>query len=220
MRTSAMQKPWIAALKAGIIGHSRGPKQDPDGRKTRLPVKMAPHAPVAQLDRGWSPKPKAWFDSRRARQILQRSSSSPRCSLNEPIGLGALFLSSFLAATLPPGGSELVFAGVLASGRATVWPARRWPHGQSLGGEFLPRWPADARAKDRRTNARLGAAPGCAGAVAVVVPGLAMRCAWRAAGCGSIRGGRRYSWPSANSALLRDRRAGYLMRHAVAGALR
>jgi membrane protein YqaA with SNARE-associated domain len=36
--------------------------------------------------------------------------------LNESVGLGALFLSSFLAATLLPGGSELVFAGVLASG--------------------------------------------------------------------------------------------------------
>ncbi|MGH8767599.1 MAG: hypothetical protein ACREVZ_16815 [Burkholderiales bacterium] len=40
--------------------------------------------------------------------------------MNESVGLGALFLSSFLAATLLPGGSELVFAGVLASGAASV----------------------------------------------------------------------------------------------------
>ncbi len=32
-------------------------------------------------------------------------------------------MSSFLAATLLPGGSEFVFAGVLASGAATLWPA-------------------------------------------------------------------------------------------------
>ncbi|MGH9844793.1 MAG: hypothetical protein ACREEM_39250 [Blastocatellia bacterium] len=44
----------------------------------------------------------------------------PAIQLNESVGLGALFLSSFLAATLLPGGSELVFAGVLASGAASV----------------------------------------------------------------------------------------------------
>lgn len=43
--------------------------------------------------------------------------------MSESLGLGALFLSSFLAATLLPGGSEFVFAGVLASGAATLWPA-------------------------------------------------------------------------------------------------
>ncbi len=43
--------------------------------------------------------------------------------MNESFGLGALFLSSFLAATLLPGGSEFVFAGVLASGAAGLWPA-------------------------------------------------------------------------------------------------
>jgi len=43
--------------------------------------------------------------------------------LNESFGLGALFLSSFLAATLLPGGSEFVFAGVLATGAASLWPA-------------------------------------------------------------------------------------------------
>lgn len=43
--------------------------------------------------------------------------------MGEPVGLGALFLSSFLAATLLPGGSELVFVAVLASGTSTLWPA-------------------------------------------------------------------------------------------------
>ena len=55
--------------------------------------------------------------------------------MNESFGLGALFLSSFLAATLLPGGSELVLAGVLASGTATVWPALAVATlGNTLGG--------------------------------------------------------------------------------------
>ncbi len=55
--------------------------------------------------------------------------------MNESIGLGALFLSSFLAATLLPGGSELVFAAVLASGAASVWPALAVATlGNTLGG--------------------------------------------------------------------------------------
>lgn len=43
--------------------------------------------------------------------------------MTETGGLGALFASSFLAATILPGGSELVFAGLLMSGAATLWPA-------------------------------------------------------------------------------------------------
>jgi membrane protein YqaA with SNARE-associated domain len=43
--------------------------------------------------------------------------------VNETVGLGTLFLSSFLAATLLPGGSEIVFAGILTSGAASLWPA-------------------------------------------------------------------------------------------------
>lgn len=43
--------------------------------------------------------------------------------MTETGGLGALFASSFLAATLLPGGSELVFAGLLMSGAVTLWPA-------------------------------------------------------------------------------------------------
>lgn len=55
--------------------------------------------------------------------------------MNESVGLGTLFLSSFLAATLLPGGSELVFAGVLVSGTATVWPALAVSTlGNTLGG--------------------------------------------------------------------------------------
>ena len=55
--------------------------------------------------------------------------------MNESVGLGALFLSSFLAATLLPGGSELVFAAVLASGTATLWPALAVATlGNTLGG--------------------------------------------------------------------------------------
>jgi membrane protein YqaA with SNARE-associated domain len=55
--------------------------------------------------------------------------------LNESIGLGTLFLSSFLAATLLPGGSELVFAGILASGAAAMWPALAVATlGNTLGG--------------------------------------------------------------------------------------
>jgi membrane protein YqaA with SNARE-associated domain len=59
----------------------------------------------------------------------------PAVQLNEPFGLGALFLSSFLAATLLPGGSEFVFAGVLASGAASLWPALAVATlGNTLGG--------------------------------------------------------------------------------------
>ena len=59
----------------------------------------------------------------------------PAVQLNESIGLGTLFLSSFLAATLLPGGSELVLAGVLASGAAAVWPALAVATlGNTLGG--------------------------------------------------------------------------------------
>ncbi|HVY08345.1 MAG TPA: YqaA family protein [Burkholderiales bacterium] len=43
--------------------------------------------------------------------------------MNESLGLGSLFLSSFLAATLLPGGSEIVFAGLLASKTVGLWPA-------------------------------------------------------------------------------------------------
>jgi membrane protein YqaA with SNARE-associated domain len=62
-------------------------------------------------------------------RFLRCSSSLPAVQLNESIGLGTLFLSSFLAATLLPGGSEL------ASGTATLWPALAAATlGNTLGG--------------------------------------------------------------------------------------
>ncbi|HEX7810840.1 MAG TPA: YqaA family protein [Burkholderiales bacterium] len=55
--------------------------------------------------------------------------------MNDPATLGALFASGFLAATLLPGGSELVFAGMLMSGKATLWPALAVATiGNTLGG--------------------------------------------------------------------------------------
>ena len=59
----------------------------------------------------------------------------PAAPLNESLGLGTLFLSSFLAATLLPGGSEFVFAGVLATGAASLWPVLAVATlGNTLGG--------------------------------------------------------------------------------------
>ncbi len=56
-------------------------------------------------------------------------------AMNEAASLWALFASSFLAATLLPGGSEIVLAGVLQ-----VYPQQYWPAlavatlGNTLGG--------------------------------------------------------------------------------------
>jgi membrane protein YqaA with SNARE-associated domain len=44
-------------------------------------------------------------------------------AMDEPSSLLALFASSFLAATLLPGGSEIVFAGVLNAKPHLYWPA-------------------------------------------------------------------------------------------------
>ncbi|NIO40157.1 MAG: DedA family protein [Burkholderiales bacterium] len=43
--------------------------------------------------------------------------------MTEPAGLGALFVSSFLAATLLPGGSEVVFGALLLSESVSLGPA-------------------------------------------------------------------------------------------------
>ena len=43
--------------------------------------------------------------------------------MTEPVGLGALFVSSFLAATLLPGGSEVVFGALLLSDSVSVGAA-------------------------------------------------------------------------------------------------
>ncbi|MFN0038705.1 MAG: YqaA family protein [Burkholderiales bacterium] len=55
--------------------------------------------------------------------------------MSEAAGLGTLFVSSFLAATLLPGGSEVVFLGMLMSSTATLWPALAVATlGNTLGG--------------------------------------------------------------------------------------
>jgi membrane protein YqaA with SNARE-associated domain len=88
-----------------------------------LPVNLRPDAPVAQLDRVPASEAEGrGFDSLRARHFPSTFAFVP-LAVNDPAGLGALFASSFLAATILPGGSELVFAGMLMSGAATLWPA-------------------------------------------------------------------------------------------------
>jgi membrane protein YqaA with SNARE-associated domain len=55
--------------------------------------------------------------------------------MSEEAGLWALFASSFLAATLLPGGSEAVLYGVLALHPADFWPALAVATlGNTLGG--------------------------------------------------------------------------------------
>ena len=55
--------------------------------------------------------------------------------MSEEAGLWALFASSFLAATLLPGGSEAVLFGVLALHPAEYWPALTVATlGNTLGG--------------------------------------------------------------------------------------
>ncbi len=79
-----------------------------------------------------------------------------RRPLNDSVGLGALFLSSFLAATVLPGGSEFVFAAVLATGSAALWPALAVATlGNTLGGassyligRVFPRGERSGRALD------------------------------------------------------------------------
>ena len=55
--------------------------------------------------------------------------------MNEPLSLGALFASSFLAATLLPGGSEAVLFGALKLDPQQYWPALAVATlGNTLGG--------------------------------------------------------------------------------------
>lgn len=73
--------------------------------------------------------------------------------MTEPVGLGALFVSSFLSATLLPGGSEVVFTGLLLSGTVAVGPALAVATlGNSLGGmsTYLLGRLVPERAKDAR----------------------------------------------------------------------
>ena len=55
--------------------------------------------------------------------------------MDAPVTLGALFVSSFLAATLLPGGSEVVLFGVLKLHPGQLWPALAVATlGNTLGG--------------------------------------------------------------------------------------
>ena len=84
--------------------------------------------------------------------------------ISEGVGLGALFLSSFVSATLFPGGSEAVLFGLLKLHPQLVWSAlltatlgntlggmtsylvgRLFPQGKPLrGAEWLRRWGSPA----------------------------------------------------------------------------
>lgn len=78
--------------------------------------------------------------------------------MQEAIGLWALFISSFLAATLLPGGSEAVLFGVLKLQSAAVWPALLVATvGNTLGGltsyaigRLLPQRAPDLRTRTGR----------------------------------------------------------------------
>ncbi|HEU5283830.1 MAG TPA: DedA family protein [Burkholderiales bacterium] len=55
--------------------------------------------------------------------------------MQDLVTLPALFLSSFLAATLLPGGSEVMLFAVVARDPALLWPALGWATlGNTLGG--------------------------------------------------------------------------------------
>jgi membrane protein YqaA with SNARE-associated domain len=55
--------------------------------------------------------------------------------ISDELSLGGLFLSSFLAATLLPGGSEAVLFGVLSLNPSLLWPALALATlGNTLGG--------------------------------------------------------------------------------------
>ncbi len=74
-------------------------------------------------------------------------------SVTEPAGLGALFISSFLAATLLPGGSEVVFGALLLSDRVSLGPALAVATlGNTLGG--LSTYLIGRLVPDPKTDAR------------------------------------------------------------------
>lgn len=74
--------------------------------------------------------------------------------MTEPVGLGSLFVSSFLAATLLPGGSELVFAALLLSESVTAGRAVAVATlGNSLGG--LSTYLIGRLVPERKTDARM-----------------------------------------------------------------
>lgn len=74
--------------------------------------------------------------------------------MTEPVGLGALFVSSFLAATLLPGGSEVVFGALLLSDSVSVGSALVVATlGNTLGG--LSTYLIGRLVPDRKTDARM-----------------------------------------------------------------
>lgn len=74
--------------------------------------------------------------------------------VSETVGLGSLFLSSFLAATLLPGGSEVVLAALLAAGTVSIGPALAVATlGNTLGG--LSTWLIGRLVPERETDARM-----------------------------------------------------------------
>lgn len=74
--------------------------------------------------------------------------------MSETVGLGSLFLSSFLAATLLPGGSEVVLAALLAAGTVSTGPALAVATlGNTLGG--LSTWLIGRLVPGRETDARM-----------------------------------------------------------------
>lgn len=55
--------------------------------------------------------------------------------MDHPVGLWSLFLSSFVSATLLPGGSEVILYALIASDAAVFWPALGLATaGNTLGG--------------------------------------------------------------------------------------
>jgi membrane protein YqaA with SNARE-associated domain len=74
--------------------------------------------------------------------------------MNESVGLGTLFLSSFLAATLLPGGSEVVFGALLLSDTVTLASALAVATlGNTLGG--LSTYLIGRLVPDTKTDARM-----------------------------------------------------------------
>ncbi len=74
--------------------------------------------------------------------------------MTEPVGLGALFVSSFLAATLLPGGSEVEFSALLMSDSVGVGAALLVATlGNTLGG--LSTYLIGRLVPERNTDARM-----------------------------------------------------------------
>jgi len=74
--------------------------------------------------------------------------------MNETVGLGTLFISSFLAATLLPGGSEMVFGALLLSETVSLSSALAVATlGNTLGG--LSTYLIGRLVPDRKADAKM-----------------------------------------------------------------